>query len=164
MPRRILDDEEVRFVAGARIARLATSTTDGVPHIVPVCFALLADSIYIGLDAKPKSVDVLKLRRVRNIVSNPRAAFIVDQYSDEWSRLGYVLIHADAILVTEDHERANAIAALRRKYVQYRTLLFDDAHVIGLRPRSVTSWGELAPWASAHDVEVQDSTHEEAST
>jgi len=107
---------------------------------------LLGDTIYIGLDAKPKSVDVLKLRRVRNITSNPQAALIVDRYSNDWAQLGYVLITADASLVSDDCERVRAIEALRHKYLQYRALLSDDAHVIRLTPRRATSWGDMTPW------------------
>ena len=164
MPRRVLSDEEIRFVASARVGRLATSTADGLPHVVPVCFVLVEDSIYIGLDAKPKTVDVLKLRRVRNITSNPRSALIVDRYSDDWSRLGYVLITADATLVSDDRERVSAIEVLRHKYVQYRTLLPDDAPVIRLRAKRVTSWGNLTPWDSSLDSELLEPTRREAST
>lgn len=163
MPRRVLSDEEARFVASARVGRLATSTADGLPHVVPVCFALVEDSIYIGLDAKPKTVDVLKLRRVRNITSNPRAALIVDRYSDDWSRLGYVLITADATLVSDDRERVTAIEALRHRYAQYRTLLPGDAPVIRLRLSRVTSWGDLTPWDSAQDFELPEPARREAS-
>ena len=146
MTRRVLADDVRRFVASARVGRLATSTREGLPHVIPVCFELLGESIYIGLDAKPKTVDALKLRRVRNIVDNPQAAFIVDRYSDDWSRLGYVLISADASLVSDSRERANAIEVLRNKYDQYRTLLSDEAPVIRLRPRRVTSWGDMTLW------------------
>ena len=154
MIRPVLADDVRRFVVSARVGRLATSTPDGLPHAIPVCFVLLGDSIYIGLDAKPKSVDALKLRRVRNIASNPRAAFIVDRYSDDWSRLGYALIAAEAALVCDDRERVESIEALRRKYAQYRTLLSDEAPVIALRPRRVTSWGDLTPWKANCDSET----------
>ena len=142
----MLADEVRRFVVSARVGRLATATTEGLPHAVPVCFELLGDDIYIGLDAKPKSVDVLKLRRVRNIGSNPQAAFIVDRYSEDWSQLGYALVTVDAALVLGEEERSRAVRALRRKYVQYQELLPDDAPVIKLTPRRVASWGDLTPF------------------
>ena len=154
MTRQVLADDARRFVASARVGRLATATPEGMPHVIPVCFELLGDSVYIGLDAKPKTADVLKLRRVRNIVSNPQASFIVDRYSDDWSRLGYVLVTADASLVDDCHERANAIDALRHKYDQYRTLLSDEAPVIRLRPRRVTSWGDMTPWKQLGDSDI----------
>ena len=148
MPRHVLADDEERFVASARVGRLATSTSDGQPQVIPVCFEMLNGDIYIGLDSKPKSVGVLKLRRVRNVVSNPMAALIVDRYSEDWSQLGYVLITADAALVLNDGERFDAILALKRKYLQYQALLSDDAPVIRLKPLRVTSWGDLTPWES----------------
>jgi PPOX class probable F420-dependent enzyme len=151
----VLADDERLFVAGARVGRLATSTTDGRPHVIPVCFELLGEDIYIGLDAKPKSVDLLKLRRVRNITSNPQAAFIVDRYSEDWSQLGYVLVAVDAVLVRDEVERSDATQALRRKYAQYQALLPADAPVIRLRPQRVTSWGALTPWEPSPPLEAE---------
>ncbi len=162
MPRHALANDERRFVASARVGRLATSTTQGRPHIVPVCFELLDGDIYIGLDSKPKSVDVLKLRRVRNIASNPRAALMVDRYSDDWSQLGYVLIIARAALVLDEGERSDAVRALRRKYVQYQTLLPDDAPVIRLGPVRISSWGDLTPWEPSSASEAEASSPERA--
>ena len=154
MPRRVLADDERQFVASARVGRLATSTTDGRPHAVPVCFELFGEDVYVGLDSKPKSVDALKLRRVRNIVSNPQTALVVDRYAEDWSSLGYVLITADAALVTDEDERRNAINALRHKYHQYQDLLSGDAPVIRLSPVRVTSWGDLTPWGPIAGIEA----------
>ena len=164
MPRRDLSGDEARFLASARVGRLATSTPDGVPHAVPVCFVLADGCIYIGLDAKPKSVDLLKLRRVRNITSNPRVSLIVDRYSDDWSRLGFVLVGADASLVSDEGERMRAVGVLRSKYAQYETLLPDDAPVIRLMPNRITSWGDLTPWHSGICSISLDSTSSERSS
>jgi PPOX class probable F420-dependent enzyme len=162
MPSLVLEDDERRFVESARVGRLASSTADGRPHVIPVCFELLGDDIYIGLDAKPKSVDVLRLRRVRNISSNPQAAFVVDRYSEDWTQLGYVLVDAESTLVQDEAERSRAIQSLRRKYVQYLTLLPDNAPVIRLRPRRVISWGDLTPWEPASGMRVEGSSLENA--
>ena len=59
----VLTPEAARFVESARVAHLASSSAEGQPHVVPVCFALVKGRIYVGLDAKPKSVDPLRLRR-----------------------------------------------------------------------------------------------------
>jgi PPOX class probable F420-dependent enzyme len=160
MPRLVLEDEARRFVASARVGRLATATAEGRPHVIPVCFEVLGDVIYVGLDAKPKSVDVLKLRRVQNLVSNPQAALIVDRYSEDWSKLGYVLITAEAGLASDEGERYNAIRALRSKYAQYQDLLPDDAHVIRLSPMRVTSWGDLTPWGSSQVLGTESASPE----
>lgn len=149
MTRLVLTGDARRFVASARVGRLATSTPGGRPHVVPVCFAVADDDIYVGLDAKPKSVDVSKLRRVRNIIRNPQASLLIDRYSEDWEQLGFVLITADAQLVSNEEERTGAVRALRHKYVQYHVLLSDDAPVIRLKAVHVTSWGDLTPWETA---------------
>ena len=140
-----LDGAAAAFVSGARVARLATSSADGAPHLVPVCFAVLDGLIYIGLDSKPKSVNPLRLRRVRNIVENPRVAFLVDVYDDDdWGNLGYALITGAAALDIPESERREAIVALRAKYPQYGRMLADDAPVIRVTPERVSAWGNFA--------------------
>ncbi len=143
MVRDRLTGEEARFVRRARVARLGTASGDGQPNVVPVCFEALDGRVYIGLDSKPKSVAHLRLRRVRNILENPRVSFLVDRYSDDWERLGYVMISGRATLDVEDTERSRAINALRVKYPQYERMLADDAPVIRITPARVSSWGNL---------------------
>ena len=145
MPRAVLTADEEHFVKRARVARLGTTSGDGQPNVVPVCFELLDGRIYIGLDSKPKSVAHLRLRRVRNIRANPRVSFLVDRYEDDWERLGYVMITGSATLDVSEQERTGAIDALRVKYSQYVSLLPDDAPVIRITPVRVSSWGRLAP-------------------
>ena len=142
----ILTGDAERFVSSARVARLASASPDARPHIIPVCFEVMDGRVYIGLDVKPKSVDALRLRRVRNVVANPQAALIVDRYDEDWSQLGYALITASATLHLDEPERAAAIRALKRKYAQYETMLPDDAYVIRLTPIRVTAWGDLTPF------------------
>ena len=143
MARDVLTPEEVRFVRRARVARLSTASCEGQPQATPVCFELLNGRIYIGLDSKPKSVGSLRLKRVRNIIENPKVSFLVDRYDEDWGKLGYVMIAATATLDIEDEERTEAIGALRSKYPQYARLLSDDAPVIRVAPVRVSSWGCL---------------------
>ena len=144
-PARALDGAAAAFVCAARVGRLATSSADGAPHLVPVCFALVDRRIYIGLDSKPKSVGALRLRRVRNILENPKVAFLVDVYDDgDWSRLGFALVSGEATVDVPEGERRGAIAALRAKYPQYKRMLADGATVIRITPTAVSSWGDLS--------------------
>ena len=121
-----------RLVAGARVGHLATSSA-GQPTLTPVCFVLLGNTIYQAIDAKPKRVKPRQLRRVRNVVRNPRAALLVDQYREDWGRLWYVLLEGRARVLESGAEHQRAIAALKRKYRQYvRMPLAQDALVIAL--------------------------------
>ena len=104
-------------VAAARVARLATVTSDRRPHLVPCCFVLVVDTIYSAVDAKPKTT--LALRRLTNIETNPAATVLVDHYDDDWSTLWWVRLDGDARVVTDQAERTRALAHLAGKYPQY---------------------------------------------
>ncbi len=114
------------------MGHLATSSA-GRPTLVPVCFVLLGNTIYQAIDAKPKRVKPRQLRRVRNVMRNPRAALLVDQYREDWTKLWYVLLEGRARVLESGPEHQRAIAALKRKYRQYvRMPLASDALVIAL--------------------------------
>lgn len=115
--------------------------------VIPVCFVLLGDTLYQAIDAKPKSVTPARLRRVRNIQANPNASLVIDHYVEDWRRLWWVLLHGRARLVADGPEHHRAIAALRRKYPQYRTTtpLTADALVIALDVRRLQHWQASRP-------------------
>ena len=141
-----LTESQARFLADARVARLATADADGRPHAIPVCFAFAdlgygGESIYIVLDQKPKTAELTRLRRVRNILANPHAALVVDHYDEDWNSLRYILVSCRAELLTgNEDEAAQAIARLREKYQQYRQMELDGNPVIKLTPRRFTAW------------------------
>jgi coenzyme F420-0:L-glutamate ligase/coenzyme F420-1:gamma-L-glutamate ligase len=111
--------------------------------VVPICFALVRDTLYVALDEKPKRADPRGLRRVKNILDNPRVAIVSDVYDEDWSRLGFVLLHANARLVEGGAEHAAAIDALRSRYRQYREMNLEERPIIAAEIQRVTSWGEL---------------------
>ncbi len=136
-----LTDSQARFLADARIARLATVDADGQPQVIPVCFAYNGEAIYVVLDQKPKSVELTRLRRVRNILANPQASLVVDHYDEDWSELRYVLVSCVAeVLSGDEAEAAGAVGQLRDKYPQYREMDLDGNPVIKLVPKRFTAW------------------------
>ncbi|HLH73265.1 MAG TPA: pyridoxamine 5'-phosphate oxidase family protein, partial [Chloroflexota bacterium] len=83
-PKPALSDEQWRKLASYRVARLATVNPRGRPQIVPICFAVDGVAIYSALDEKPKRVRPGELSRVRNLLSHPDVALLVDDYSEDW--------------------------------------------------------------------------------
>ena len=106
-----------RFAA-APVARLATVTPDGAPHIVPVTFAIEDDRVFVAVDAKPKSTR--DLARLRNIRANPRVAVLADHYEADWAALWWARADGEARIVTGQAEMAGPINLLARRYPQYR--------------------------------------------
>jgi len=130
----------------ARIAHLATSDARGRPHVVPVCFAFDGKTFFTAIDQKPKRVMHQQLARVRNIEATPAVALVIDHYQEDWTRLWFVLVRGQAKLMPRSagRERMKAIRMLRKKYPQYAAgMLRDEAPVIRITPKRVTSWGKL---------------------
>lgn len=103
-----------RFAA-ARVARLATVSAAGVPHLVPITFAVLDERIVFVVDDKPKTTT--RLKRVDNIAANPSVCVLVDAYDDDWTRLWWVRADGVAIVLDADDE---AVDALTARYPAYR--------------------------------------------
>ena len=128
----------------SRVARLGTADRAGRPLVVPVCYAFDGRACFSAIDAKPKRVAGRDLRRVRNIEQNPHVSLVVDRYDEDWSRLAWVLVHGMATVLDRGTEHGRAIARLREKYPQYRTMALEDRPVIRVTVERVSSWGEFS--------------------
>ena len=135
-----LSPAQDRFLRSARSGHLATADSKGQPHVIPVCYVFDGEAIYSVLDAKPKSTPLRQLRRVRNILENPRVSLVVDHYDEDWSLLRYVLVFGEAGLLEEGAEWARAIAMLREKYPQYQGMDLDESPVIKITPARFVAW------------------------
>ena len=92
----MLPDYERHFLAHQRVAYLATADSRAVPHVVPVCFAIFEDTLYITIDEKPKRLSCFALKRLKNIAENPAVAVVVDRYDEDWARLGWVMLRGSS--------------------------------------------------------------------
>ena len=139
----MLSDAQRRFFDHCRVGRLATADRNGAPHVIPVCFAVRDATLYITIDEKPKRRGV-PLKRVRNILENPQAAFVADRYDEDWRRLGWVMLRGRAEILEEGSEHDGAQELLRARYPQYRAMNLAGLPVIALRIARATSWGDLS--------------------
>jgi PPOX class probable F420-dependent enzyme len=112
-------EARARFAA-ARVARLATADAAGRPHLVPTAFAVVGDTIYSAVDAKPKRTKAL--RRLANVRQNPAVSLLVDHWDEEdWAALWWV--RADGrgrVIDPAEPEALDAVAALRERYPRQR--------------------------------------------
>jgi PPOX class probable F420-dependent enzyme len=136
-----IDEETERFILTHRVARLATADGNGKPQVVPICYAFDGSAFFSAIDDKPKSVEPDMLRRVRNIRQNPRASLLIDDYSDDWSRLAWVLVDGRAEIIepeTADHHLA--VVLLRSKYSQYVSMPIEARPIIKVVPERIKRW------------------------
>ena len=138
---------------------LATIDRARRPRLVPICFVAAGREagnesgirVYTPIDEKPKNVDdPLALGRVRDIISEPAVRLLIDRWSEDWSRLGWLRLDGRADLLSPDGpaatlEHATAVAALRAKYPQYETHRLEERPIIRILVERGRSWGNLEP-------------------
>jgi coenzyme F420-0:L-glutamate ligase / coenzyme F420-1:gamma-L-glutamate ligase len=131
------------FVQAHRVARLATVDAAGYPLVLPICYVLEAATLYSAMDAKPKRVPVHRLKRLRNIQENPHVAVVIDDYSEDWTQLAYVILHGAAAILTAGPAFERAVVALRAKYPQYCHMPIEENPMIAVQLTRVVSWGAV---------------------
>ena len=149
-----LDPRERAFAVVGRTATLATMAPSGRPRLVPICFVVGDDApdgrarLYSPLDDKPKqSDDPHDLARVRDVLVLPEATLLIDRWSEDWTRLGWLRLETRAeLLEPEPRERAEheaAVIALREKYPQYAGHGLVDRPILRFTVLRTVSWGRL---------------------
>lgn len=145
-----VDPEVEDYIQSHRVARLATVDPEARPTVVPLCYAFDSGRFYSAIDDKPKSVSWGRLKRLRNIEDNARVSLLIDDYSEDWTRLSYLLAQGQATLLEPNGrfavEHENAVALLCAKYPQYaaaRTSI-DRRPVIRISVERLKFWSAAA--------------------
>ena len=140
------EEAERRFLA-ASVARLATVTAAGRPHIVPCTFAAAgADTVVTAIDHKPKRTTALA--RLDNIAANPAVSLLVDVYAEDWAELWWTRAdgHAEVLAPGIHNARRDAaVAQLIERYPQYAEHPPDGAVIL----ITVDRWSGWTARASA---------------
>lgn len=121
----------------ASVASLGTTRESGSPHLVPITFAVEADTVYSMVDRKPKTTTAL--RRLANIAANPEVSLLVDHYEDDWTGLWWVRVDGTATVSDDPAMLTTARTLLQSKYPQYRDQP-PDGPALSIAITGVTWW------------------------
>ncbi len=135
---RAFEPWERELLQTSPVARLATVASDGRPHLVPVCYALVGERIAIAVDEKPKSGT--NLARLRNIDRDSRVSLLIDRYDEDWAKLAWLRIDGEANVEPTGSLNPAALAALRMRYKPYGAMDLEGRPLIMVRPTRVASW------------------------
>jgi pyridoxamine 5'-phosphate oxidase family protein len=128
---------EIDYLQSQRLGRLATVGPDGQPHVVPVSFRYnpALDTIDIG------GHDFAKRKKFRDVRSNPRVAFVVDDVAsiDPWRPRGIEIRGTAEMLASGGSEIMAGF----------------DPEMFRIRPKRVISWGIEGHHFSAHARSVE---------
>jgi PPOX class probable F420-dependent enzyme len=137
-----LDGVAKELISRSRVARLGTVDEYNQPYVIPVVFVFDGACFFIPLDSKRKTVRSRDLRRVKNIEKNAKVSLLVDEYSESWKELWFIMImwvagileKIDHIVLIKDIHRM-----LIAKYPQYESLGIGES-CIKIKPIKVISW------------------------
>ena len=129
----LLTEAQTEFLRWARVVRLATTRSDGSPHVVPVCPVLDGDELVVAIE--DGSV------KLRNMRSDARVSLVVDDYREDWTaNAGLVLRGRVRFLEGEAWGRARAL--LYEKFTQYESLApIERDSIVAIDLDHVASWG-----------------------
>jgi PPOX class probable F420-dependent enzyme len=127
-------------LSSARFGVLGTISPDGVPHLVPVTFALTDRRVVTVIDWKPKQDSTLQ--RITNIERDPRVTFLAHHYAEDWDALWWVRVDGRAEVHRDGLVWDGAIEALVAKYDQYRSKRPDGAAIV-ITPERIRSWAAV---------------------
>ncbi len=121
---------------------MASSGPDGLPHIVPITFAIEGEVLYFAVDAKPKRTTNLK--RLRNIATNPAVSILIDHYEDAWEKLWWVRLDGRARIINEHDETERVLDLLAARYLQYR-INRPAGPVVAIAIERTSGWSAAEP-------------------
>ncbi len=113
--------EEIEYLRGQRLGRLATVNAAGEPHVVPVSFRHNAELDTIDIGGRDAD-EFVATQKFRNIKANPKVGFVVDDVLPPW-RPRCVTIRGRAEAIDETAPDGTRIFLIR------------------ITPEKVTSWG-----------------------
>jgi PPOX class probable F420-dependent enzyme len=104
-----LDPQEVRsFLEGGRTLVLCSVGHDGIPHPMPMWYALEEDGAVV-------MTTFAKSQKVRNLERDPRVALLVED-GESYGELRGVVLYGRAELVRETERVLDTLARVSRRY------------------------------------------------
>jgi len=130
-----LSPKQVEFLNKQIAGRVATASSKGELHVVPVCYVFYNGNIYFATDYGAK--------KVRNLKENRKISIIIDQYFEDWSKLKGILIQGEAELLDKGPEFAKIRDLLYKKYPQYLEMPIkeEECLIVKIKPSRVSRWG-----------------------
>ena len=125
------------FIATARVCRIATVRPSGEPHVIPVCPTFDGEAtVYVDIGRRYTTA--------AGLAANPNIAVLIDEYSDDWSRLKGVLLRCRAE-TAEGPEKERAWELIRGKFPQYKGIGWEPRLTLALRVYDWRQWGIAEP-------------------
>jgi len=119
----VFSDAEIAYLQSKTMGRLASIGADGRPHLIPLTYHFNAEEDAIDLGG----VDFGNTKKWRDMLQNPRVAFLVDDASPDGAHA--IEIRGDA----EPHFRGGE--SINPRFPNFKP------EFVRVRPHRIVSWG-----------------------
>ena len=125
--------KERAFLELQRVGRMALVGPNSVPHVTPLCHVFSKGALYIEADGHSW--------KIRNVGGRDQAAYVVDEYTENWGNLRGIRLQGRIEVLQEGTEFTAAKRLLFRKYPQFKSVWQETSMVMKLTPTKATNWG-----------------------
>jgi len=125
-----LTAREAKFLKAHELCRLATSSRDGRPHVVPVIYALDGGDIIVAVDYKTK--------KLKNLRENPKVALVVDVSRPNQG----LMVEGDCEILERGKEYLRLLHVLFDRFVFYRKNPWGEGEspILKIKPTKAVMW------------------------
>ena len=126
-----MKETERRFLASRELCHLATASSDGIPQVTPVIYAMDGNNVIIATD--------YGTRKLKNLRENRNASLVVDNYHPNRA----VIIQGTCEIFESGKEYLQLLQILFARFKFYRENPWGEgeAPILKVTPSKVVSWG-----------------------
>ncbi len=127
----VLKENEIRYLKGRTLCRLATASKDAEPHVTPVIYAMEGEDVIVAVDYGEK--------KLKNLRENPKVSLVVDEYRPNRA----VMIQGECEILERGKEYLRLQKILFDKFEYYRKNPWKEGEspILRIRPTKSASWG-----------------------
>ncbi len=139
---RMTDDEQDTFLAESQTIIINTIGKDGVPHPMPMWYAVEDDGAIV-------MSTFTKSQKIKNLQRDPRCSLLVED-GEEYAKLRGVVIYGEAELVRDDEQVADMLVKVNMKTMKADVKEEDLRKAVAatatkrtgirIRPQRIVSW------------------------
>ena len=126
-------DKEIQFLLNNEVCRVATVSPGNIPHVVPVSYIFIDNSVFFATD--------YNTRKYKNLKKSKNLALVIDIYESTHNRAVAIQGTGEFIERGEDFKKMYDIFYRKFEWVRQEPWKEGEAPFVAVKPFRKISWG-----------------------
>ena len=126
-------DKEIQFLLNNELCRVATVSPGNIPHVVPVSYIFIDNSVFVATD--------YNTRKYKNLKKSKNLALVIDIYESTHNRAVAIQGTGEFIERGEDFKKMYDIFYRKFEWVRQEPWKEGEAPFVAVKPFRKISWG-----------------------